>query len=110
MWTPDVSFQLPPDIAAVTTSVWLYPGIILVGVMRTSLLAPPYLWAQVLIGGLRNVRKGPGILSELQEHLHAPIVYAEAECALPRNQALLRYLGFEEIPAPPERKLYKRSI
>lgn len=110
MWESDNSLELPPDVAAVTTSVWLYPGIMLVGVMRSGMLAPPYLWAQVLHGGLRNLRKAPALLTELQHYLYAPIVYAEAECHIPRNQALLRYLGFEEIPAPPERKLYKRSI
>jgi len=110
MWELDNSLDLPPDVAVVTTSVWRYPEIMLVGVMRSTMLAPPYLWAQVINGGLRNLRKAPALLTELQQRLYAPIVYAEAECAIPRNQALLRYLGFEEIPAPPERKLYKRSI
>lgn len=109
MWER-VEVQLPPSVAAVTTSVWHYPEIMLVGVMRRGFLQPPVLWAQVLKAGLRNLRKAPGLVTDLQHLLYAPIVYAEVEASLPRNQALLLYFGFEELPSDCERKLYRRSI
>lgn len=109
MWER-IKIELPPDVAAVTTSVWKYEDIMLIGVMRNSFLLPPILWAQVLNAGMRNVRKAPALVTELQQIIFAPLVYAEAETEVPRNQALLRYLGFEEIPAQYERKLYQRSI
>lgn len=109
MWE-QVEIDLPPDIAAVTTSVWHYPGRILVGVMRHSFLAPPVLWAQVLKSGFRELRKAPAFLTELQQLIVAPTVYAEAETSQPRNQDFLRFLGFEKLDETPERKLYRRSI
>lgn len=101
-----------PDfpVPATTTSVWQHSNIMLIGVMRGMFLAPPYLWAQVLTAGVRNVRRAPVLLTELQNILSAPTVYAEAELHIPRNQALLAYLGFEEIAAASGRKLYKRSL
>lgn len=109
MWER-VEVDLPPDVAAVTTSVWHYPEIMLIGVMRSNFLSPPILWAQVLKAGLRNLRKAPELVTELQLLLSAPKVYAEAELKTPRNQALLVYLGFVELPETYDRKLYQRSI
>lgn len=105
-----VQIELPPDVAAVTTSVWRYSDVMLIGVMRANFLSPPVLWAQVLNAGLRNVRNAPAQLTELQRLIYAPTVYAEAQHETPRNQALLRFLGFQELPAQYERKLYQRSI
>ena len=109
MWE-QVEVDLPSDVAAATTSIWHYPGIMLVGVMRRNFLSPPILWAQVLKAGLSNLRKAPDLVTELQHLIASPTVYAEAELQAPRNQALLRYLGFVELPEVYERKLYLRSI
>lgn len=100
---------LPPELASVTTSVWLAPGMAMIGVMRQSFLAPPYLWLQVLRAGVRNLRRAPAVVNELQHRICAPVVYAEADAALPRNQALLTYLGFEWVREAHGRKLYLRS-
>lgn len=102
--------ELPEDVAKKTTTVWLYPGIMQIGVMRESMLAPPFLWAQVLKGGFRNVRKAPGLLDDLQRLLYLPQVFAEAETTLSRNQDLLVYLGFSYLTDLPDRRLYQRSI
>jgi len=109
MWQ-QISLDLPPELAAKTLTSWLYPGIMYIGVMRESMLAPPYLWAQVVKGGFRNVRKAPALLDELQQLLVAPTVYAEAEAHMPRNQDLLVYLGFSWLQDLPGRRLYQRSI
>lgn len=109
MWV-SVEEQLPPELDSVTTSVWLRPGIMQIGVMQTSFLYPPTLWAKVLKAGVRNLRKAPALLTELQQILNAPVVYAEAELDKPRNQALLLYLGFVEISTEPDRKIYSRSV
>jgi hypothetical protein len=101
---------LTPSVAAVTTSVWEYPTLIQVGVMRTNFLRPPILWAQVLAAGARNLRRGPKLLTELQRIINAPVVFAEVELDKPRNQALLLFLGFTELPENYNRKLYTRSI
>lgn len=73
-------------------------------------MAPPYLWCQIINRGVKNVMKAPGILTDLQQELYMPEVYAEAELDQPRNQALLLYLGFREIPSQDARKHYVRSI
>lgn len=109
MWQ-QISLDLPPELAAKTLTSWLYPGIMYIGVMRESMLAPPYLWAQVVKGGFRNVRKAPGLLDELQQLLVAPVVFAEAETAIDRNQDLLVYLGFSWVKDLGNRRLYQRSI
>lgn len=109
MWER-VEVELPPEVAAVTTSVWRYPGVMLVGVMRNVFLAPPILWGQPIETGLRNLRRAPDLVTDLQRLIFAPVVYAETEHQTRRNQALLKYLGFEELPDTYERKLYRRSI
>jgi hypothetical protein len=109
MWE-QIHPELPEDIAAKTTSVWLYPGIMQIGVMRESMLRPPFLWAQVLAGGFRNVRRAPALVTELQELLYLPTVFAEAESKLPRNCALLSYLGFDFVGDLDQRNIYQRSI
>lgn len=102
--------DLPPELDAKTMSTWLAPGIMIIGVMRESMMSPPYLWAQVLRGGFRNVRKAPALLDQLQELLFAPTVYAEAERHLSRNQDLLVYLGFHFVDELSDRRIYERSI
>lgn len=102
--------ELPEELAAVTTSVWLVPDMMMLGVMRQSFLDPPYLWAHVIKAGVRNVRRAPAFVDELQHRIRAPIVYAEADASLPRNQALLTYLGFKEVREDHGRKLYLRSV
>jgi hypothetical protein len=109
MWER-IKVNLPPDVAFATTSVWQYPEIMLIGVMRKNFLSPPILWAQVLKAGMRNLRKAPTLVTELQRLIESPTVYAEAELQAPRNQALLTYLGFKELPEEYDRKLYSRSI
>lgn len=109
MWEP-VEINLPPELAFATTSVWLYPEVLLVGVMRRSFLWPPILWGQMLKAGVRNIREAPAMVTKLQELIEAPTVYAEAELDKPRNQAVLLYLGFKELPESYDRKLYIRSI
>ena len=102
--------DLPPELASVTTSVWLVPDMMVLGVMRQSFLEPPYLWAQVLKAGVRNLRRAPALVDELQLRIRAPVVYAEADATLERNQALLTYLGFELVREDHGRKLYLRSV
>lgn len=109
MWER-VEIDLPPDVAAVTTSVWRYPGIMLIGVMRKNFLSPPVVWGQPIKTGLRNLRVARDLVTEWQEMLATKIIYAEAELKEPRNQALLLFLGFEEVPSDYDRKLYQRSI
>lgn len=109
MWEK-VDVALPPDLAAVTTSVWRYPDVMLIGVMRTSFLLPPIVWGQPIKTGLRNLRRAPDLVDQWQEMMWATTIQAEAELHEPRNQALLLYLGFEEIPSKYDRKLYQRSI
>ncbi len=109
MWQ-QASLEMPPEIAAKTMSVWLVPGIMYVGVMRESMLAAPYLWGQTVKGGLRNLRKAPGLIDQLQELLYAPTVFAEAEATMTRNQDLLVYLGFSYLEDLEDRRLYQRSI
>jgi hypothetical protein len=109
MWKR-VEVELPPDLEIVTTTVWEYPGIMQVGIMRRSFLQPPLVWGQPIKGGLKNLRLAPALLDEFQHLLHASTIYAEVEVDKPRNQALLIYLGFEEISTDYERKLYRRSI
>lgn len=102
--------DLPPELASVTTSVWLAPDVAVIGVMRQNFLDPPYLWMQVLKAGVRNLRRGPVLADELQHRIHAPVVYAEADVKLKRNQDLLTYLGFELVREDHGRKLYIRSV
>ena len=109
MWER-VEVSLPPDVASVTTSVWLWPGVMMVGVMLKNFLNPPILWGQPIQTGFRNLRHAPEYVTMLQQMLAAPTVYAEAELSEKRNQALLTYLGFQEMPEVYDRKLYRRSI
>lgn len=109
MWQ-DATVDLPPDVAKWTTSVWIYPETIILGVMKSNFLAPPWLWAKVLRGGFRNVRKAPGLIDEFQLMMNMPTVYAEAAVDQPRNQRLLEYLGFEYQQAYEDRKIYSRSM
>lgn len=102
--------ELPPELRSVTTSVWEFDGFVQVGVMRQVMLAPPVLWANVLKAGMRNVRRGPAALDQLQRLLHAPIVAAETEPAFPRNSDLLIYLGFTQLPDLGGRHQFMRSI
>jgi hypothetical protein len=110
MWVRVENAEVSGRVEKLTTSVWQYDDLARVGVMREVMLAPPYLWVEVLKGGLRNLRTASSVLTELQEIIHAPTVYAEVEPQLPRNQAFLRYLGFKEIPAQLARIIYVRSI
>lgn len=109
MWER-IEVELPESVARVTTSVWEYPGIMRVGLMRPSMLAPPLVWGEPIKTGFRNLKLAPALVSELQHLLHSPVFYAEAEAAKPRNQALLLYLGFIELQEEAGRKLYQRSI
>lgn len=109
MWK-QVEVDLPEELAKVTTSVWQHSDIMQIGIMRHSMLAPPALWAQVISGGFRNVRKAPVLLDELQRFLHLPVVYAETEPERPRNADLLLYLGFTQLPDQNGRHQYMRSI
>jgi hypothetical protein len=109
MWRK-VEVELPEELAAKTSSVWEYPDIMQIGVMRESMLSPPWLWAKVLKGGFRNVRRAPELLDDLQYVIAAPIVFAEAAEDLRRNQDLLLYLGFQEIGQAANRFLYRRSL
>jgi len=109
MWQ-QVNLNLSPELAAKTLTTWLYPSIMYVGVMRESMLAPPYLWGQTIKGGFRNVRKTPALLDDLQQLLYSPTVYAEVEVSKPRNEDLLVYLGFSFLNDLGERRLYQRSI
>lgn len=109
MWE-QVEEAAPRAVAHLTTSIWLYPEIMLIGIMRRSFLAPPVLWGQTVRGGLKNLRKAPALVTEFQYLINAPTVYAEAELTEPRNQALLLFLGFKELSEEFERKLYTRSI
>lgn len=109
MWER-VNVPLPPELEKVTVSVWRYPGVVLLGVMRRSFLQPPIVWGEPIQAGLRNLRRGHALLDEWQAMLYASTIFAEAELDKPRNQALLRYLGFEEVGTEYERKLYRRSI
>lgn len=109
MWER-VDAKLPEDVARVTISVWEYPGIMRVGLMRPSMLAPPLVWGEPIKTGFRNLKLAPDLVTDLQLLLHSPIFYAEAETTKLRNQALLLYLGFVELQEEAGRKLYQRSI
>jgi len=109
MWR-EITFELPPEVAKCTTSVWSYPEIVILGVMKSSFFAPPWLWAKVLNGGFCNVRKSPSIINEFQILMNLPKVYAEAEIDKPRNQRLLEFLGFVYEQSYEDRKIYTRSI
>lgn len=109
MWER-VDYDVPGELAAVTTSVWEYSSILIVGVMRPVMLAPPVLWAHIFKSGVYNVRRGREMLDDLQVIINSPLVYAEGEVARPRNKALLNYLGFIEKATDNERTLYSRSI
>jgi hypothetical protein len=110
MWERITEVALPAELARVTTSTWHYPGYMILGVMRTSLLCPPCIWAEVIGGGVRKLRRVPGILDDFQRLIYAPTIYAEAACELPRNQAVLRFAGFHEITSREGRVLFERSI
>jgi len=110
MWVRVENPEIDGRVGKLTTAVWQYDDLARVGVMREIMLAPPYLWAEVLKGGLRNLRLAATALTELQKIIIAPTVYAEVAPHLPRNQAFLRYLGFKEIPAQLARTIYVRSI
>lgn len=109
MWT-QIFPELPDDIAKLTTSVWLYPDVMKIGVMRPSFLLPPVVWGEPVKTGLRNLRKAPALVDEWQELLATPTIFAEAELEAKRNQSLLLYLGFQELQEMPDRKIYRRSI
>lgn len=109
MWT-QVNPTLPDEIAALTTSVWLYPDIMMIGVMRPNFLFPPTVWGEPVKTGLRNLRKAPDLVDEWQDLVVSPVIFAEAELTKHRNQQLLTYLGFEQVDEVADRKIYRRSI
>jgi hypothetical protein len=109
MWQ-NATVEVPPDLIRWTTSVWVYSDALVLGVMKSNFLAPPWLWAKVLRGGFRNVRKAPGLLTEFQHMMNLETVYAEAAIDKPRDQAFLEYLGFAYEQAYEDRKIYSRSI
>lgn len=109
MWKR-VEVDLSEEVARLTTSVWEYPDIMRVGLMRPSMLAPPIVWGEPIKTGFRNLKVAPSLVSELQLLLNTPVFYAEAESTKQRNQALLLYLGFVEVQEEAGRKLYQRSI
>jgi hypothetical protein len=110
MWKQVTPTNIPDDLAAHTHEVWEYSGVMQIGIMRQGFLCPPYVWGVPLSGGVVNVRKAPELVDEFQRQTHLPVIYAEVETHAQRNQALVRFLGFEEIERGTERNLYRRSI
>ena len=109
MWEK-VQPALPPDVAAVTTSVWRYKNYGLVGLMRSSFLSPPVMWFQLLDYARPILRKAPGLLDELQCLTVSPTVIAEAASTDFSAQRFLNFMGFVETPTDLSRKLYTRSL
>lgn len=111
MWIESSLENVPPELAAVTSSLWEYNGIVRVGVIRGStFLVPPYFWADVLKPSFGALRQGKKMLNELQQMLHHPVVFAETDPAIPANADFLQFVGFELISTEGPRYLFKRSI
>lgn len=110
MWERVEDAPIPAQTAKVTTAVWRYPGVMILGVMRATMIGPPCIWATVLQGGLRNLRLVPRITDEFQRLIYSPTIYAETEEEYPRHAALLRYAGFHELEKKNGRVLFERSI
>lgn len=109
MWR-QINLENTPDaLVDVTSSLWQYDEVARVGVMRgSSLLVPPYLWAEIYQSSFKLLRKGNELLTELQQIIRSPIVLAET-CE-EKNADFLRLIGFELIGGELDRQLFKRSI
>lgn len=110
MWVRESLEGLPKELAAVTTAIWSVPDHFRIGVMRSVILAPPYVWAMPLGGGYAKLKKLPGLMDDFQEMLGLRLIFAEAEQTANRNQALIRWAGFTEIRRVNSRIVYQRSI
>lgn len=111
MWIESSFENVPPELTAVTTSLWEYNGIVRVGVIRGStFLVPPYLWADVLKPSIGALRQGKKMLNEFQQLTNLPVVFAETDPAMPSNADFLQFVGFELISTEGPRYLFKRSI
>lgn len=109
MWQK-VDMELAEEVRYETSSVWKYKDLMLVGVMRTSYLLPPVLWATLLRADKAELRAAPEKLDDLQRLIYSPLIYAEAALNEGKHQKFLLFLGFEEIMAQSGRKLYQRSL
>lgn len=109
MWK-QVFPELPPEVARVTTSVWDFEGYGQVGVMRNSFLAPPVLWFTLGKVERALLKRAPELLTDLQKHLEAGVVFAEAKYDEHKSQRFLTFMGFEEVYESLGRKQYSRSI
>jgi hypothetical protein len=111
MWMQVQDGNLPDDLVAATSSIWQYDELIRVGVMKGStLLAPPYLWAEVYQSNPKALREAKKLMDELQMKIHKPIVYAEAVQSNRANLHFLRFLGFDAVEQQDGVQLFKRSL
>ena len=88
-----------------TTSAWRHPSGAVVGVMRMSMLQPPYLWFQLGATSVKWLRSANDDLDELQRRLYEPVVLAESDDNEIARR-FLRFTGFKALDAG----LYMRSL
>ena len=94
------------DVPEPTTSAWLHPSGAIVGIMRMSMLQPPYLWFQLGAASVKWLRSANDDLDELQRRLYEPVVLAESDDNEIARR-FLRFMGFKTLDAA---GLYMRSL
>jgi len=107
MWER-INYELPIEVASITTGVYALGDFCLAVVMRPYMFGPPYLGMQFSSLPKWLLRQRNTHMQALHILLQEPLFYAEAETERPGSEKFITFLGFTKSEQAPN--LFERSI